>query len=155
MSFPTTITPSALPSLPLDERYDLPDTAAIYFVLADNTVLYIGQSINVRQRWAAHHRLKQLNERDGCRIAWMTVDDAGLLDELERACIAHFQPMLNGSDVLWPVEGNKPVTILFPPEIVTCVRALATQQATPFTILLRQWVVQRLEEEERERGRRL
>ncbi len=47
------------------------------------------------------------------------------------------------------------VTILFPPEIVTRVRALATQQATPFTILLRQWVVQRLEEEERERGRRL
>ncbi len=46
------------------------------------------------------------------------------------------------------------VTILFPPEIVTRVRALATQQATPFTILLRQWVVQRLEDEERRvRGR--
>jgi len=47
------------------------------------------------------------------------------------------------------------VTILFPPEIVTRIRAQAGQQATPFTILLRQWVVQRLEEEERERGRRL
>ncbi len=43
------------------------------------------------------------------------------------------------------------VTILFPPEIVTRIRAQAGQQATPFTILLRQWVVQRLEEEERER----
>jgi len=46
------------------------------------------------------------------------------------------------------------VTILFPPEIVTRVRALAAQQATPFTILLRQWVVQRVEEEERGRERR-
>jgi len=43
------------------------------------------------------------------------------------------------------------VTILFPPEIVARIRTQASQQATPFTILLRQWVVQRLEEEERER----
>ncbi len=86
----------ALPSLPLDERGDLPDTAAIYFVLAGDAVLYIGQSVSLRQRWLAHHRLAQLNEYGGCRIAWMTVDDAGLLDALEQACIAHFEPVLNG-----------------------------------------------------------
>jgi len=34
---------AVLPSLPLDERRDLPDTAAIYFVLVGDTVLYIGQ----------------------------------------------------------------------------------------------------------------
>jgi len=45
------ITPAALPSLPLDERRALPDTAAIYFVLAGDVVLYIGQSVNMRQRW--------------------------------------------------------------------------------------------------------
>ncbi len=32
-----TITPSELPSLPLDKRSALPDTAAIYFVLAGDT----------------------------------------------------------------------------------------------------------------------
>jgi hypothetical protein len=89
---------AVLPSLPLEERRDLPDTAAIYFVLAADTVLYIGQSVNVRQRWLAHHRLAQLNEYGGCRIAWMTVDDASLLDDLERACIAHFNPLLNDQD---------------------------------------------------------
>ncbi len=47
----TTIGLVALPSLPLDERRDLPDTAAIYFVLAGDAVLYVGQSVNVRQRW--------------------------------------------------------------------------------------------------------
>lgn len=150
----TAINPADLPAIPLAERAALPDTPAIYFVLAGDTVLYVGQSVNVRQRWLAHHRLQQLNEHGGCRIAWLMVDDTSLLDEMERACIAHFRPALNGSDVLWPVEGNKPVTILFPPEIVTRVRALAAQQATPFTILLRQWVVQRVEEEERGRERR-
>ena len=37
MISPATITPSELPSLPLDERRDLPDTAVIYAVLAGDT----------------------------------------------------------------------------------------------------------------------
>ncbi len=46
------------------------------------------------------------------------------------------------------------VTILFPPELATRIRALAESQAVPFTVLLRQWIVQRLEEEEREAAER-
>jgi len=61
---------------------------------------HIGQSTSPRQRWFAHHRLKQLNEQGGCCIAWMEVSDIGLLDDLERACIEHFSPMLNRSPVL-------------------------------------------------------
>jgi hypothetical protein len=45
------------------------------------------------------------------------------------------------------------VTILFPTSIAKRIRALADQQATPFTSLLRLWVVQRLEDEERKRER--
>ena len=45
------------------------------------------------------------------------------------------------------------VTILFPASIAKRLRALADQQATPFTTLLRLWLVQRLEEEERKRER--
>jgi len=95
-----TIIPAALPSLPLEERKALPDTAAVYFVLAGDTMLYIGQSVNVRQRWYAHHRFAQLNAYGGCRIAWLHVDDARLLDDLEQACRAHFRPILNNSAVL-------------------------------------------------------
>lgn len=42
MTQPATITPSDLPSLALNDRRDLPDTAAIYVVMACDTVLYIG-----------------------------------------------------------------------------------------------------------------
>ncbi len=47
----TTVAPVDLPSLSLAERRALPDTGAIYFVLAGDTVLYGGQSVSLRQRW--------------------------------------------------------------------------------------------------------
>ena len=103
----TAINPADLPSLPLDERAALPGTPAIYFVLAGDTVLYIGQSVNMRQRWLAHHRFAQLDERGGCRIAWMEVSDTGLLDELERACIAHFSPLLNNAPLPRQTHGEE------------------------------------------------
>jgi len=40
-----TIDPAVLPSLPLDERSALPDTPAIYFVMAGDTVLYGRQAV--------------------------------------------------------------------------------------------------------------
>ncbi len=36
-----TITPGGVPSLPLDEGRDLPDTAAVYVIIAGDTVLYM------------------------------------------------------------------------------------------------------------------
>ncbi len=47
----STVVVADLPSVPLDERRELPDTSAIYFVLAGDTVLYVGQSVSLRQRW--------------------------------------------------------------------------------------------------------
>lgn len=38
MTNPTTITPAALPSLPVDERAALPDTPAVYFVLEGDII---------------------------------------------------------------------------------------------------------------------
>jgi len=117
-------------------------------------VLYIGQAINVRQRWLAHHRLTQLNEYGGCRIAWMQVDDAGLLDELEQACIGHFTPVLNGSDVRWCEDGNRPVTMLFAPSVVQRIRQVAERKGVPFTVLLRMWAIEKLDEEDKQRESR-
>ncbi len=149
MTHPITIAPAALPSLPLDERAALPDTPAIYFVLAGDTVLYIGQSVNVRQRWVAHHRLAQLNEHGGCRIAWMTVDAAGLLGELERACIAHFEPVLNGTGF----PGRAQMTVVFPePQDMTRLEAVARRKRLPTSIMVRMWVMEQVEREERESG---
>ncbi len=142
----TAIALSELPSLPLEGRRELPDRAAIYFVMTGDTVLYIGQSVSLRQRWIGHHRLAQLGDYGTCRIAWMDVSDAGLLDELEQACIAHFNPILNDSPAL--NQDVMRVTILYPPDVVERVQALAYRQGDAFTALLRQWTIQRLEDEE-------
>jgi hypothetical protein len=131
-----------LPSLPLDERRDLPDTPAIYVVMAGDTVLYVGQSVNLRQRWLAHHRFAQLNERGGCRIAWMQVEDASLLDELERACIAHFHPVLNDSPIL---GGRGPqISVGFRQDDLDDLRDVAEETDTPVATLIRQWTLERL-----------
>jgi len=44
-----TIDIATLPTLPLNERRSLPDTAGIYFVMAGDTVLYVDQSVSWRQ----------------------------------------------------------------------------------------------------------
>jgi molybdopterin-guanine dinucleotide biosynthesis protein A len=49
---------------------------------------------------------------------------------------------------------NTRVTILYPPDVVERVQALARRQGIAFTALLRQWTIQRLDlEEERHPSR--
>ncbi len=117
------INPLTLPSLPLTARRDLPDTPAIYFALAsDSTVLYIGKARRLSARWhsTAHHRHTQLSAYSDIRIAWLSVSDAGLLDGIERACIEHFQPPLNGSPSPSPV-----LMLRLPPDLYRQVRDFA------------------------------
>ena len=95
----------ALPFVPMAERKRLPRLAAIYFVLnAQGTVLYVGQSINLAMRWAAHHRTTKLIEHQATRIAWLVMDDETLLNAVESACIAYFAPLCNG------FHGHRPYT---------------------------------------------
>lgn len=86
----------SLPSLPLADKAQLPDIFAIYFVLDGDRVLYIGKTINLRERWTTHHRLKQFKKMTvPVRIAWIECSDATLLTSIEAALIEHFQPLLN------------------------------------------------------------
>jgi hypothetical protein len=98
------INPLSLPSLTLSDRLLLPRASGVYFVLCDEEVLYIGKARSLHLRWkgTAHHRLPQLIGVPGERIAWLSVDDAALCDEVERACIAHFAPPLNQAPVQRP-----------------------------------------------------
>lgn len=157
MTSPTIINPAALPSLPLDEHRGLPNTAAIYFVLAGDTVLYIGQSSSLRQRWLAHHRLQQLNEYGACRIAWMTVEDAGLLDELERACIAHFEPVLNGQKL--PKQERPGVAwltwkaaVTMPPEAGKHLERIAQEMGVQPAVAIRILLLEKLRERAAQEG---
>ena len=89
----TDIDPLTLPSLSLSQRKQLPSVCAVYFVLQENEVVYIGKSNALMQRRSVHHRLKELNSLPGeVRIAWLICDSQQFLDQLEKLMIAHFKP---------------------------------------------------------------
>ncbi len=93
----TEINPLTLPSLHLSERRSLPRCKAIYFVIDGDIVLYIGQTVNLAQRWANHHRLNQFKSNP--HIAWLKCDDESLLLESEKALINYFSPPLNKTKI--------------------------------------------------------
>jgi predicted GIY-YIG superfamily endonuclease len=93
------INPLELPSLPLNERSNLPSCPAIYFVMQGKRVLYIGKTVNLAQRWAAHHKWSYLVKLDApVRIAWLICSDTNLLTQIEKALIKEFAPQLNGKN---------------------------------------------------------
>lgn len=94
-----------LPTVAFTERKALPDVPAVYFVLDGNgDMLYIGQSLSIARRWVSHSHHKKLRLLGARRIAWLTVSDPSLLLQVERACIEHFQPSVNGKLGRPPVD---------------------------------------------------
>jgi DNA-binding Xre family transcriptional regulator len=98
---PESINLSLLPSVPLAERSQLPAIPCIYFAINSlGNVQYIGRSVNLKQRWVAHHRTRKLKTVDGVRIAYLTIDSVELLPEIEKALIEWFTPPLNKESLL-------------------------------------------------------
>ena len=87
-----------LPSIPLDDRKDLPKLPGVYFAIGpDGVVQYIGQAASVHSRWnksGGHHQLRNLQEIGGVRIGYLC-GQAIDRKKLEADLIAHFQPVLN------------------------------------------------------------
>lgn len=84
--------------LDFDEKNFLPMSPAIYFVISNDDVLYVGQSKKLSNRWKSHHLLKSikgLNQTEPVQIAWLTCTDTNLLTVLERIFIDSLQPELN------------------------------------------------------------
>jgi GIY-YIG catalytic domain len=86
----------------MSEMHYLPTIAGIYFAIEeDEEVAYIGQSLNIRQRWRTHHvqgdlcDLTSLESARRVRLAWLAVEDAQERDRLERSFIRKFRPRLN------------------------------------------------------------
>ncbi|PSB32255.1 GIY-YIG nuclease family protein [Chlorogloea sp. CCALA 695] len=87
---------SSLPSLPLSDKGKLPNCAAVYFALSSHRrILYIGRSINIRERLRGHHRLALLKSFADVRIAWLTESDSLALRRIETILIEYFNPPLN------------------------------------------------------------
>lgn len=96
------INPLTLPFVLMTELQHLPECAGVYFVLQEGGhVVYVGQSVNIRQRWKAHHiqsavcDLRNLEASRSVRLAWLEVEDAAKLDAVEKALIWKFRPPLN------------------------------------------------------------
>ncbi len=71
---------AALPSIPFAHRRHLPAASGVYFVLEQGQCAYVGQSLNIRQRWMSHHKIAKLREREGVTISWALVDATSLYD---------------------------------------------------------------------------
>jgi len=100
---PKTITPTQLPSVPLESRAMLPKTPGIYFAIdSQGTIQYIGRSVDINQRWKQHHRCDQLEKVGEVQIAWLEVSDTRLLSPIEKALIKWFRPPLNSEPLPSP-----------------------------------------------------
>lgn len=102
---PTFLNPLQLPSVPLNERKQLPNCAAIYFAIdANDRILYVGKAKNLVARWRNHHRIYKLEEIDKespVIIAWQAWNHEDL-GEAESSSIKRFQPLLNNTEVETP-----------------------------------------------------
>ncbi len=94
---PESIDFSSIPSIPLEDRRSFPRESCIYFAIDSlGEIQYIGKTVDLKSRWAGHHRQSQLEQIGGVRIAYLSMP-AGLLDEVENALIDWFDPPLNSS----------------------------------------------------------
>jgi excinuclease UvrABC nuclease subunit len=73
------------------ERHEGPEMPGVYMLWRDDELLYIGQSANLRQRLAHHHR----NRRWYTRVEFIEVADETARLEFERQLIDYFKPLNN------------------------------------------------------------
>lgn len=100
------VSPLALPSVALSDRALLPHIRAVYFVISNDEVVYIGKAACLVTRWKAHHRLSQLGMLEDVRIAWLACQEM-MNDELlqaEQTCILYFKPRLNRYGTHFPLH---------------------------------------------------
>lgn len=91
-----TIDISLLPSVSLAERHMLPNTPAIYFVIRDKEIFYIGSAKRLCFRWQSHHHIDKFLAVSDIRIAWLSMDSSEALLPFEKTLIAYFKPSHNG-----------------------------------------------------------
>jgi len=90
------INPWGLPRVALSDKNTLPSISAVYFVLDEDRILYVGKSVNLSSRWANHHRYHQIKQVSFSPvISWLECPSV-VAEKLERECIATFYPELNG-----------------------------------------------------------
>ena len=110
-----------LPWMPIEAKDGISKKPAVYFVLSEGTLLYVGISINPKARWQRHHRFDDfIKKPNPCvhllfpeGLPAVSKKTKGIifksLSELEKAFIERFDPLLNiqNSNRASPLVSNK------------------------------------------------
>jgi len=82
----------------LEDKDSLPNEPCVYLVLDKRgSVLYVGKSENLRQKWRSYHKFEALSRLEDIRISYLKVEP-DLLTRIENALIKAFSPPLNLTD---------------------------------------------------------
>lgn len=131
---PEAIDLAALPSLPLEQRSCFPQVSCIYFAIDSlGVIFYIGRTGNLCRRWCDHHRIGQLKQIEGIKIAWLQVSEPSLLPEIERAMIRWFTPVLNKTNIPGSEDGRNRTGINLNEAMAEKIRALAEKERRSLT----------------------
>lgn len=90
----------ALPSIPFNFKQKLPDLCGVYILYSNTDVLYVGQSVDIQNRWKKHDVEGKLIVNGqipvtlNLRIGWMEVPSP-LLDFVEIYLIGLLRPVIN------------------------------------------------------------
>jgi len=77
------------------ESKKIPSVAAVYFVYTEpDIILYVGQAINLQQRWKSHRFLKMVLYDYKIELAWIPCQ-LSVLSILERYYIQKLRPPFN------------------------------------------------------------
>jgi predicted house-cleaning noncanonical NTP pyrophosphatase (MazG superfamily) len=79
------------------------DACGVYFLIKDDEIVYIGQSINIASRVASH------KDKDFDSMSFVACQKEEL-DILESLYILAYQPALNGSSAVGPTGTTRPAT---------------------------------------------
>lgn len=152
-----------LPHVSLTELYELPEVSAIYYVVVNETVLYVGQATNLKDRWRSHHRTLQLMTFIYAGILvdiyWRECEKSALNEE-ESKDIETFTPRLNRSPVLKkgaketeketeeiPAKRRIVKIIKLEPELIEAIRASIKFGLTSKSSVLNRKVIDRVPRE--------
>ena len=85
---------------------EFPSVPAIYFIISENKVQYIGSTANLKQRlMVCHHKQNAFSTLNNAKVSWLNCD-LDKIDDTERHFIAKINPPLNAVIGIGAGAGN-------------------------------------------------
>lgn len=114
------------PTIAWGDFKQLPEHPGVYAVRNDTKYLYIGATINLRNRWLEHHRMAQIEDMygDEAEIAYIELS-SDAIEQYEQAAIEALNPTLNNTPVMPSINGRKHCGFKLSDETVQQIERLA------------------------------